>query len=158
MGSKTVLLVEDDLEIRDILQDVLEADGFDVFPASNGKQALDFLNLNQPQKADLVILDLMMPMVSGWQVMEQMHQDPRLQNIPILVLSAVARDKPFAIISPAPTRASDRFTLSHLIASRLVRFTPHDRAGSSQLDERGRARGVHRSPSADVFLTIRCSL
>ena len=78
MGSKTVLLVEDDLEIRDILQDVLEADGFDVFPASNGKQALDFLNLNQPQKADLVILDLMMPMVSGWQVMEQMHQDPRL--------------------------------------------------------------------------------
>jgi DNA-binding response OmpR family regulator len=94
MGSKTVLLVEDDLEIRDILQDVLEADGFDVFPASNGKQALDFLNLNQPQKADLVILDLMMPMVSGWQVMEQMHQDPRLSQIPILVLSAVARDKP----------------------------------------------------------------
>ena len=36
----------------------------------------------------------MMPMVSGWQVMEQMHQDPRLSQIPILVLSAVARDKP----------------------------------------------------------------
>ena len=65
MGSKTVLLVEDDLEIRDILQDVLEADGFDVVPASNGKQALDFLILNRPQKADSVILDLMMPMVSG---------------------------------------------------------------------------------------------
>jgi DNA-binding response OmpR family regulator len=94
MGNKTVLLVEDDLEIRDILQDVLEADGFDVFPASNGKQALDFLNLNQPQKADLVILDLMMPMVSGWQVMEQMNRDPRLSGIPVLVLSAVARDKP----------------------------------------------------------------
>jgi two-component system chemotaxis response regulator CheY len=94
MGNKTVLLVEDDLEIRDILQDVLEADGFDVVPAANGKQALDFLILNQPQKADLVILDLMMPMVSGWQVMQRMNEDPRLSEIPVMVLSAVARDKP----------------------------------------------------------------
>jgi DNA-binding response OmpR family regulator len=94
MGNKTVLLVEDDLEIRDILQDVLEADGFDVFPASNGKQALDFLTLNQPQRADLVILDLMMPMISGWQVLEKMNKDPELSGIPVLVVSAVARDKP----------------------------------------------------------------
>jgi CheY-like chemotaxis protein len=94
MGNKTVLLVEDDLEIRDILQDVLEAEGFDVFPASNGKQALDFLTLNQPQHADLVILDLMMPMISGWQVLETMNKDPNLSEIPVMVLSAVARDKP----------------------------------------------------------------
>jgi CheY-like chemotaxis protein len=89
-----VLLVEDDLEIRDILQDVLEADGFDVVPAANGKQALDFLILNKPQQADLVILDLMMPMISGWQVLEKMNGDPRLSRIPVMVLSAVARDKP----------------------------------------------------------------
>lgn len=94
MRNKTVLLVEDDLEIRDILQDVLEAEGFDVFPASNGKQALDFLTLNQPQHADLVILDLMMPMISGWQVLEKMNKDPSLAAIPVMVLSAVARDKP----------------------------------------------------------------
>jgi two-component system, OmpR family, response regulator CpxR len=94
MRNKTVLLVEDDLEIRDILQDVLEAEGFDVFPASNGKQALDFLTLNQPQHADLVILDLMMPMISGWQVLEKMNKDPSLSAIPVMVLSAVARDKP----------------------------------------------------------------
>jgi two-component system response regulator CpxR len=94
MGGRTVLLVEDDLEIRDVLQDVLEADGFDVFPASNGKQALDFLTLNRPQQADLVILDLMMPMVSGWQVLERMSADPRLSAIPVMVLSAVARGKP----------------------------------------------------------------
>jgi len=94
MPNKTVLLVEDDLEIRDILQDVLEAEGFDVFPASNGKQALDFLTLNQPQHADLVILHLMMPMISGWQVLERMNKDPSLAGIPVMVLSAVARDKP----------------------------------------------------------------
>jgi two-component system response regulator CpxR len=89
-----VLLVEDDLDIRDVLQDVLESEGYDVIPAANGKQALDFLTLNDPPGADLVILDLMMPMVSGWQVLERMAQDPRLNRIPVIVVSAVAREKP----------------------------------------------------------------
>ena len=65
------LLVEDDLDVRDTLQDLLESEGFDVVPAANGKQAIDFLTLNQPAGADLVILDLMMPMVSGWEVLER---------------------------------------------------------------------------------------
>ena len=43
MAQKTVLLAEDDLEIRDILQDLLEAEGYDVIPASHGRQALEFL-------------------------------------------------------------------------------------------------------------------
>jgi CheY-like chemotaxis protein len=94
MTQKTVLLVEDDLEIRDILQDLLEQEGYDVVPASNGKQALDFLTLNDPQRADLVILDLMMPMVSGWQVLDKMKSDPVLTDIPVIVLSAVTRKKP----------------------------------------------------------------
>lgn len=97
MGStepRTVLLVEDDLDIRDVLQDVLEGEGYDVIPAANGKQALDFLTLNDPPGADLVILDLMMPMVSGWEVLEAMARDRRLSSIPVIVVSAVAREKP----------------------------------------------------------------
>jgi DNA-binding response OmpR family regulator len=62
-AAKTVLLVEDDADIRDSLQDILEDEGFDVIPAANGKQAIDFLTLNDPIGADLVILDLLMPMV-----------------------------------------------------------------------------------------------
>jgi CheY-like chemotaxis protein len=92
-----VLLVEDDLDIRDVLQDVLESDGYDVVPAANGKQALDFLTLNEPPGAelvDLVILDLMMPMISGWDVLDLMARDPRLAKIPVIVVSAVAREKP----------------------------------------------------------------
>ena len=72
MTTRTVLLVEDDLDVRDTLQDLLESEGFDVIPAANGKQAIDFLTLNDPAGADLVILDLMMPMVSGWEVLEVM--------------------------------------------------------------------------------------
>jgi DNA-binding response OmpR family regulator len=94
MGVSTVLLVEDDLDIRDILQDVLEREGFDVVPAGNGKQALDFLTMNQPARADLVILDLMMPLVSGWEVLQRMRTDPSLASIPVIVLSAVTSDKP----------------------------------------------------------------
>jgi CheY-like chemotaxis protein len=97
MPLRTVLLVEDDLDIRDVLQDVLEGDGYDVVPAANGKQALDFLTLNEPpgsELVDLVILDLMMPMISGWDVLERMATDPRLERIPVIVVSAVAREKP----------------------------------------------------------------
>jgi CheY-like chemotaxis protein len=93
-GAKTVLLVEDDADIRDSLQDILEDEGFDVIPAANGKQAIDFLTLNEPAGADLVILDLFMPMVSGWEVLERMTGDAKLNDIPVLVLSAAATPKP----------------------------------------------------------------
>src|SRR3954469_17891998 len=94
MTTRTLLLVEDDLDVRDTLQDLLEEEGFDVIPAANGKQAIDFLTLNDPPGADLVILDLMMPMVSGWQVLERMAHDPRLIRIPVIVVRAAAREKP----------------------------------------------------------------
>jgi two-component system, OmpR family, response regulator CpxR len=93
-SRKTVLLVEDDADIRDSLQDILEEEGFDVVPASNGKQAIDFLTMNEPAGAALVILDLLMPMVTGWEVLERMTTDPRLADIPVLVLSAAAAAKP----------------------------------------------------------------
>ena len=75
MAPKRVLLVEDDLDVRDTLQDLLESEGLDVIPAANGKQAIDFLTLNDPPGADLVILDLMMPLVSGWEVLRVLTND-----------------------------------------------------------------------------------
>ena len=96
-GCRTILLVEDDPDVRDSLQDILEDEGFDVVPASNGKQAIDFLTLNDPPRDDLVILDLLMPMVSGWEVLEHMSAEPRLAGVPVIVLSA--------IVTPRPARA-----------------------------------------------------
>jgi CheY-like chemotaxis protein len=95
MAQKTVLLAEDDLEIRDILQDLLEAEGYDVIPASHGRQALEFLQGARADKLpDLVVLDLMMPLVDGHQVLDTMKSDPVLAPIPVVVLSAVARERP----------------------------------------------------------------
>jgi CheY-like chemotaxis protein len=94
MTRKTVLLVEDDGDIRDALQDLLEEDGFDVVPASNGHQALEFLRLSRPVRPQLVLLDLAMPIVDGRQVLEAMRAEADLADIPVIVVSAVARDKP----------------------------------------------------------------
>src|SRR3954452_10551029 len=94
MQGKTVLLVEDDLTIRDLLQDQLEEDGYDVVPASNGKQALDYLILDASPPPDLIILDLMTPIVTGWQVLEHLRGDPALARIPVIVVTASSGNKP----------------------------------------------------------------
>ena len=92
--AKTVLLVEDDFEIRDILQDLLEAEGYDVVPAGNGRQALQFLAENRAHGPRLVILDLMMPFIDGRQVLDVMQRDHALADIPVIVISAIGRETP----------------------------------------------------------------
>jgi CheY-like chemotaxis protein len=95
MPQKTVLLVEDDLDIRDSLQDLLEEEGYDVVPASHGKQAIEFLELSRQCRPDVVILDLFMPLVTGSQVLEAMRRDPSLAKIPVIVISATSHtEKP----------------------------------------------------------------
>jgi CheY-like chemotaxis protein len=95
MAQKTVLLVEDDPDIRDIVQDVLEAEGYDVVPASHGRQALEFLSgARDSERPDLVILDMMMPLVDGRHVLEAIRNDRTLSSVPVVVMSAIAHEKP----------------------------------------------------------------
>lgn len=99
MNAKTVLLVEDDYAIRDVMQDVLENHGYDVVPAANGKQAIDYLTSTPVPKPDVVVLDLMVPIVTGWQVIETMRREGRLQQVPVIVVSAVTQDKPAGAVA-----------------------------------------------------------
>jgi DNA-binding response OmpR family regulator len=87
--EKTVLLVEDDVELRDLLQDILEDEGYDVVPADDGRQALEYLRTTsgKDEAPSLMILDLMMPHVNGWEVLDAMEADPRIQ-VPVIVVSA----------------------------------------------------------------------
>ena len=94
MRTSTILLAEDDLEIRDIVQELLEQRGYDVIPARTGRQALDFLSLDPRSPPDVVILDLMMPIVTGWQVLEAIQHDPALARIPVVILTATSQDRP----------------------------------------------------------------
>jgi CheY-like chemotaxis protein len=93
-GRKTILLVEDDLDIRDVVQEVLEEQGHDVVPARTGRQALEFLALDSHSPPDLVILDLMMPIMTGWQVLETIRRTPQLADIPVVVVTAATQDRP----------------------------------------------------------------
>ena len=93
--DKRILLVEDDLELRDSVQDILESEGYEVVPAANGKQALEYLRSTSGGDGapSLVVPDLMMPIVSGWQVLEAIHEDPELE-LPVIVVSASGCARP----------------------------------------------------------------
>jgi CheY-like chemotaxis protein len=87
-GGRPVLVVEDDDDIRDVLQTALEAEGYAVRTAVNGRDALD--QLRAAPDACLVLLDLMMPVMGGRQFCVEQHQDPVLAQIPVVVVSAAA--------------------------------------------------------------------
>jgi CheY-like chemotaxis protein len=92
--DKTILLVEDDLDTREALDDLLSEAGYEVIPAMSGKQAVDYLLADLARPPDAVVLDLMLPLVSGWQVLELIRSDPRLAAIPVVVATGVCSDRP----------------------------------------------------------------
>jgi CheY-like chemotaxis protein len=83
---RNILLVEDDGAIRDSIAEILEGEGYRVVQASNGAEALERLRCDR--NPDLILLDLMMPVMDGWQFRDRQEHDPRIRNIPVLVISA----------------------------------------------------------------------
>jgi two-component system, chemotaxis family, chemotaxis protein CheY len=80
-----ILVVDDDPDILEALSEILEAEGFEIRRARNGKEALERLEPDPPQ---LILLDLMMPVMDGWEFAQRMRQRPTFSGIPIIVLSA----------------------------------------------------------------------
>lgn len=88
--KKTILLVEDDLDISEAIQSILEEEGFDLKCSSNGKEAIDYLRI-APELPHLILLDIMMPYMNGYQFREVQLEDSRLANIPTIILSAAGK-------------------------------------------------------------------
>ena len=86
-----ILVVEDDPDVRDAYEDVLADAGYDVECAANGALALD--RLRKGAAPSLVLLDLMMPVMDGWQLREHMQADPALRDIPVVVITASREDR-----------------------------------------------------------------
>ncbi|RMD69511.1 MAG: response regulator [Gammaproteobacteria bacterium] len=84
---KTLLLVEDNEDNRDMLARRLRRKGYRVETAVNGKEALDML---QDIRPDLVLMDLSMPVMDGWEATRRIKQDPGLRDIPVVVLTGHA--------------------------------------------------------------------
>jgi len=82
----SILIVEDDDSAREALSDCLEMEGFRVASARNGKEALDYLHSSPPPK--IILLDLYMPVMTGWEFREAQKKDAAIANIPVVVVSA----------------------------------------------------------------------
>ena len=85
-GRGKVLLVDDDFAILDGVSDFLESEGYFVVPASNGIDALN--QLRSGLRVDAIVLDVMMPIMDGWDFRAEQLADPSLREIPVVVISA----------------------------------------------------------------------
>jgi CheY-like chemotaxis protein len=83
--TNQILIVEDEAAIRETLAEILEDEGYTVARAPNGQEALAYLRSNDPPR--LILLDLMMPVMNGWQFRAQQQQTPELAPIPVLIIS-----------------------------------------------------------------------
>lgn len=84
-GGRQILIVEDDADLRESVAQTLAGEGYDVATARNGREALELIARTRP---DLILLDLMMPVMSGWEFRERQLRHPELASIPVVVMTA----------------------------------------------------------------------
>jgi two-component system response regulator VicR len=88
-ASATILCIEDEAEMIDLMRLMLEREGYRVIGAEGGEAGLERIREEMP---DLVLLDLMMPGVDGWQVYQHLQTDQAFEDIPVIVVTAKAQD------------------------------------------------------------------
>ena len=111
--AKTVLIIDDEESIRDILEVLLTGSGFEILKAESGEEGLDVASEKLP---DLIILDVMMPRMSGYMVAKHLRLDERLKDIPIILLTATANVAGNIMLDmPTPYRLTKPFNPDELI-------------------------------------------
>jgi DNA-binding response OmpR family regulator len=86
--SKYIICIEDEPEMIDLIRLILGRRGFNVVGAAGGKEGLEKVQAKPP---DLILLDLMMPDMDGWEVYQQIKADEKTKNIPVIVVTAKAQ-------------------------------------------------------------------
>ena len=106
-SSRLVLVVDDDEDIRAALCAVLEEEGYEAVAVANGRAALDYLS--GPRTPAAILLDLMMPVMDGWQVRSIQLRDARLAPIPVVAITA----------SGLPVESAEHLTLERFLSKPL---------------------------------------
>src|SRR6266581_4459159 len=83
-----VLIVEDDSDLREMMAQLLTLEGFQAATVANGREALEYLN-SVDRQPDVILLDLMMPVMDGWEFRRRQQADPAVSDVPVIVLSAL---------------------------------------------------------------------
>ncbi|MEK9152199.1 MAG: response regulator [Patescibacteria group bacterium] len=94
-GKKTILLVEDDVFIRRSYKDGFEIAGFEVDEASDGKEALAKMKARKP---DLVLLDLIMPVMDGFEALAEIRKNDQWKKIPVIIFSNLGQESDFKVV------------------------------------------------------------
>lgn len=116
--SKKILMVDDEMDIREAVQASLKARGYNVVVASNGQEALQKVKSERP---DLVLLDIVMPEIDGWQVLKAIRndQDAATRELPVVMLTANRQTS--SLIESQSQRATD-YLMKPFDIETLMRF------------------------------------
>ncbi len=107
--TKKILLVDDDMYIRDLYTEILKDENYDVASAEDGQMALDMF---QSDHFDLVLLDIMLPKIDGIQVLEEIKKKPENKEIPIIMLTNFGQED---LVKKAVTFGSADYLLKYNI-------------------------------------------
>jgi len=86
LGCQAILVIDDDVDVREALTEILSDEGYDVIGVGSGREALAYLHA--ATRPSLILLDMMMPEMDGWQLRLELRKDPALAQIPVVILSA----------------------------------------------------------------------
>lgn len=139
--NSTILIVDDDPAGREVLESILEADGYDLILAENGYQALEFARSIRP---DIILLDVMMPGMDGFEVCRRIRSEDTIAEIPILFLTAL--DDRQSLLNGLEVGADDFITKPpdrYELRARLLGISRLNRY-RKLLDERQNLEAVHQ--------------
>jgi CheY-like chemotaxis protein len=123
-------MVEDDPDIRLLFTTVLSGRGFEVVTAAHGAQALELLQSGDPHPA-VIVADLHMPVMDGWQLLTALRADPELSSIPVIVLTAA--DEPHRVAPRPETILIKPISMEALIAAISAELAQHAGPSSAVL-------------------------
>ncbi len=86
-----VLIVEDDADLREMMAQLLSLEGYKAVAVANGREALEYLHGSDAPK--VILLDLLMPVMDGWEFRRMQQADPALASVPVIVLSALDQNR-----------------------------------------------------------------
>lgn len=85
---KKIVYIDDDIEMTYLIKMILERKGYEIISTNNGLEGFELVEKENP---DLVLLDLMMPEIDGWEIFQQLRSNSKTENIPVIVISAKAQ-------------------------------------------------------------------